>query len=177
VTQSIPTHVDLLISFTNSVDHDEGTDDLMTPGELSQWLFAHGLLARGLEATDADLGRARRLRDALHEAMVGNHDGAARLGALQDVAVELPLLLTAASERPGLRPMYDGISGALTQILVAVNSAVADDTWRRLKICSSAECAWAFFDGTKNRSRTYCEWGCGNKIKTRNYRARQRALA
>ena len=67
--------------------------------------------------------------------------------------------------------------GALTQVLVAVNEAVADDTWRRLKICSSDECAWAFFDGTKNRSRTYCEWGCGNKIKSRNYRARQRAAA
>jgi predicted RNA-binding Zn ribbon-like protein len=62
-------------------------------------------------------------------------------------------------------------------VLVAVNDAVADGTWPRIRICSSDECAWAYFDSTKNRSRTYCEWGCGNRIKTRNYRARRRAAA
>ena len=52
--------------------------------------------------------------------------------------------------------------------------AAADDSWRRLKICAFDECQWAFYDHSKNRSRTWCEWGCGNKVKTRNYRARQR---
>jgi len=60
-------------------------------------------------------------------------------------------------------------------MLVAVADAAADDSWRRLKICAFDECQWAFYDHSKNRSRTWCEWGCGNKVKTRNYRARRRA--
>lgn len=168
-------HVELLVAYANSVDHDEGTDDLTTPAELSRWLRGHGLLSQEVRSTPADLALALRLRDALHRAMVGNHDGASDLTALEGVGHELPLQIGQVNGRPGLRPHWDGVRGALTQVLVAVNEAVADDTWRRLKICSSDECAWAFFDGTKNRSRTYCEWGCGNKIKSRNYRARQRA--
>ena len=71
--------------------------------------------------------------------------------------------------------MHDGIRGALSRVLIAVNSSVADNTWRRLKICSADECRWAYFDTTKNQSRAWCEWGCGNKAKTRNYRARKKA--
>jgi predicted RNA-binding Zn ribbon-like protein len=168
-------HVELLIAFTNSIDHDEGTDDLTTPPELTDWLVAHGLLQRRISSTAAELVLALRLRDGLHEAMVGNHDGTVDLRLLADAAERLPLLLDGGTGQPGLRPMHNGVSGALSQLLIAVNHAVADETWQRLKVCSSNECSWAFFDATKNRSRTYCEWGCGNRIKTRNYRARQRA--
>jgi predicted RNA-binding Zn ribbon-like protein len=172
-----PPHVELLVAFTNSVDQDEGTDDLTTPDELSQWLHEHGLVSQLIHSTPADLDLALRLRDALHAAMVGNHDAVPQLTALAAVGQDLPLVLAEVDGRPGLRPHWDGVRGALSGVLVAVNEAVADDSWRRLKICSSDECAWAFFDATKNRSRTYCEWGCGNKIKSRNYRARQRATA
>jgi predicted RNA-binding Zn ribbon-like protein len=49
--------------------------------------------------------------------------------------------------------VYDGIRGALTRVLIAANGSVAEDAWRRLKICSAADCAWAYFDTTKSRSR------------------------
>lgn len=172
---AVPAHVELLVAYANSVDHDEGTDDLTSPDELSDWLVAHGLLHPGARATSADLDLALRLRDALHLALVGNHDGTPDLTALESIGPELPLQVRQVRGRPGLAPLLDGVPGALSEIQVAVTDAVSADTWGRLKICSSDECAWAFFDATKNRSRTYCEWGCGNKIKSRNYRARQRA--
>ena len=53
--------------------------------------------------------------------------------------------------------------------------SVAAGIWWRLKICSSDECEWAYYVQSKNRSRSYCEYGCGNKLKTRAYRARQRS--
>jgi predicted RNA-binding Zn ribbon-like protein len=62
-------------------------------------------------------------------------------------------------------------------LLIAVQAAVADGTWKRLKICADDECGWAFFDASKNQSRNWCEWGCGNRAKTRSYRARRRASA
>ena len=172
---TVPAHVELLVAYANSVDHDEGTDDLTTPTGLSVWLLAHGLLARRTRATAADLDLALRLRDALHVALVGNHEGTPDLEALEAIGTDLPLRMRQGGGGPALGPVRAGVPGALSEILVAVMASTADDTWRRLKICSSDECAWAFYDATKNRSRTYCEWGCGNKIKSRNYRARQRA--
>jgi predicted RNA-binding Zn ribbon-like protein len=76
---------------------------------------------------------------------------------------------------PALEPVDYGVRGALALLLVAVADAAADDSLRRLKICAFDECHWAFYHHSKNRSRTWCEWGCGNKVKTRNYRARRRA--
>jgi len=153
---------------------------------LTRWLFDHGLLERCVAATDDELALARQLRAGLHDALVANHDGSFDYSALEFAATQLPLTLSAAAaatepgrpgRQPGLRPVHDGIRGALSRVLIAVNSSVADDTWRRLKICSADDCLWAFFDTTKNRSRAWCEWGCGNKAKTRSYRARKKAAA
>ena len=176
-TATGPAHVELLVEFTNSVDQEEQTDDLTVPAELDAWLRVHGLLAPGdVPAEDNDLTLARSLRDALRQAMRGHHDGVYRGQPLALLAPEFPLVLDGSTEPPGMRPVADGVRGALAQLMVSVNAAVADDTWRRLKICIADDCQWAFFDASKNRSRTWCEWGCGNKAKTRNYRARQRAL-
>jgi predicted RNA-binding Zn ribbon-like protein len=176
-----PPHVELLMSFTNSLDHELHTDDLTTRVELTRWLVAHGLLERRVASTDDDLTLARRLRASLHDALVANHDGSSDYTALEDAAAQLPLQLSgsgsgSAGEQPGLRPVHAGVRGALSRVLIAVNSSVADDTWRRLKICAADDCRWAYFDTTKNRSRAWCEWGCGNKVKTRNYRARKKAM-
>lgn len=182
----LPPHVELLVAFTNSEDHELDTDDLTTRPQLTQWLFEHGLLERRIASTDADLALARQLRAGLHDALVANHDGSSDYTALEIAATQLPLQLSGSgaaqqsglpSAQPGLRPVQDGIRGALSRVLIAVNSSVADDTWRRLKICSADDCLWAYFDTTKNRSRAWCEWGCGNKVKTRNYRARKKAMA
>jgi hypothetical protein len=172
-----PTHVELLVAFTNSEDHELNTDDLTTGDQLTQWLFDHGLLEHRVVSTDEDLALARALRAGLHDALVANHDGSGDYGALETAAAHLPLQLTGSAGQPGLRPQHGGIRGALSTVVIAVNSAVADDTWRRIKICSADDCLWAYFDTTKNRSRAWCEWGCGNKVKTRNYRARKKAMA
>lgn len=190
------TAVDLLVAFTNSVDHDEGTDDLTTPAELSRWLHANGLTRRRLASTADDLALALRLRAALHDAYVTNHDtavdrggpvpaspaaGNGQSGAAVDpltaVATGLPLRLTNDGGAPGLTPVDGGVRGALGLLLVAVNRSVAEGTWPRLKVCSASDCSWVYFDATKNRSRAWCEWGCGNKAKTRSYRARRRVSA
>ena len=65
----------------------------------------------------------------------------------------------------------------LAQIGLATHDAAADGLWWRLKICAWDECEWAYYDHSRNRSRSYCEYGCGNKLKIRAYRARQRAAA
>ena len=174
---SLPRHVQVLLDFTNSVDRELGTDELTTPRELSHWLHGHGLLPRRVRATAADLDLALALRRGLHAAFVATHDGTGGTGGTGDLAAaaaDLPLRLTTGRQGPVLAPVQTGVPGGLSQLLVAVNAAQADGTWQRLKVCSADFCAWAYLDTTKNRSKAYCEWGCGNRIKTRNYRARKK---
>jgi predicted RNA-binding Zn ribbon-like protein len=170
-------HADLLLAFVNSMDNEEQTDDLTSPAELSAWLEEHGLGEAPLRATTADLALARRLRDALRAAMRAHHDGTDDSPALDDLAARLPVVVDLTGPTPGLRPAAEGVRGALAGLMVAVAAAGADGGWPRLKICASDECQWAFFDASKNQSRTWCEWGCGNRAKTRSYRARRRAAA
>lgn len=172
-------HVGLLVAFANSVDTDEGTDDLTTPSELASWLREHDLIPTpSPAATHADLDLALTLRAGLKQAFADNHERAAAErgphGALQVAAAELPLTLGGTTTRPRLCPVQPGVRGGLTLVLIAVQAAVADDTWKRLKICADDTCGWAFFDASKNQSRAWCEWGCGNRAKTRSYRARNR---
>ena len=52
-------------AFVNTLDLDEGLDDLKSPGELAAWLAARGLLEPGAQVSAADLRRARLFREAL----------------------------------------------------------------------------------------------------------------
>jgi predicted RNA-binding Zn ribbon-like protein len=64
------------------------------------------------------------------------------------------------------------------QLVGIVHQAQLTGTWGRLKICENEECAWAFYDSSRNRSGSWCRMGaCGNRIKNRAYRARQRGRA
>jgi predicted RNA-binding Zn ribbon-like protein len=172
-----PPHVERLLAFTNSVDHEDQTDDLTTPAELVAWLRTQGLLEGSAEATTAELALARDLRDAVRDAMRAHHDGRSAPASLDRLAAQLPLRLDHTTGGPGLRPVADGVQGGLSWLIVAVTRAAADGSWERLKICDFDECQWAFYDASKNRSRHWCEWGCGNVVKTRNYRARRKVRA
>jgi predicted RNA-binding Zn ribbon-like protein len=121
---------------------------------------------------------AIQLRRALHDALELNHDRVtAPLPALDDVLTRLPVRLGWNGDGVVAVPALDGVVGALARVALAAHEAQAAGTWWRLKICAFDECEWAYYDQSKNRSRNYCEFGCGNKIKTRAYRARQRSAA
>ena len=48
----------------------------------------------------------------------------------------------------------------------------------KLSTCSNPECRWLFLDGSKNKGRRWCDMKlCGNRIKARRYRGRQRAAS
>lgn len=174
-----PAHVSLLVAFANTLDVDEGTDALATSTDLTHWLRDRDLLD-GRDQADPDaLALAHGLRHWLRDAMTVHHDGGTPdPSGLDRVAAALPLTLASDAGTPRLRPARDGVIGALSQILVAVASSVADDTWLRLKLCHASDCRWAFLDASKNRSRTWCAMGvCGNRQKTRAYRARRRTAS
>ncbi len=78
-----------------------------------------------------------------------------------------------ASGRLELEPLGTGIAAPLGRLLAIVVEAQAAGTWARLKACPAEDCHWAFYDASRNRSRTWCSMqGCGNRAKARAYRAR-----
>ena len=173
---AVPPHAALLRDFANTYDVRPGTDVLASPDVLAGWLSEHGLVAPGSRpvATDADLADARQLRGGLR-AMMADETAAPELDELLG---RLSLRLTFRPDGPGLRPAAGGVSGGLASLLVAAVTAVADGSWERLKICPADDCRWAFYDASKNRSRTWCDMQvCGNRKKTRAYRARNRTSA
>lgn len=172
----VPMEAALIRDFVNTLDADEGTDELTTRAGLTAFLHHVGLLQRRTPASAADLALAHELRTGLHEALALNHDREIRpLPRLDAVGKQLPLTVQWAGGQPTLAPMAAGVPGALAQILISGETAAQAGTWRRLKICSADTCAWAYYDASKNQSRNWCEFGCGNKIKTRAYRARRQA--
>jgi predicted RNA-binding Zn ribbon-like protein len=172
----VPRPIAVVRDFVNTTDHETGADDLTTPAELTRYLVAEGLLARASRATDDDLDLALRLRTGLRRALELNHDGASdSLPALGTALAELPIGLGWSRDGTALRATADGVRGALARIGLAAHQATSEGIWWRLKICASDECEWAYYDHSKNRSRNWCEYGCGNKLKTRAYRARKAA--
>lgn len=173
----VPSHVTLLRDFANTLDVEAGSDDLASPADLARWLQEHQLLAGTARATTDELALAHRLRDGLRAAMQAHHGQDAPPQVHADVSAALPMTLDLSDEVPTLQPVASGLAGALTRLLVAVAEAVADDSWGRLKICPMDSCQWSFYDASKNQSRTWCAMRvCGNRSKTRSYRARQAGM-
>ncbi len=166
-----------MIDFVNTLDIEEGTDELASEKGLTAWLAQQGLLKPAATASKADRLHAIRLREALRTLMLANNgaspdvdageelERAARRG---DLAVHF-----AADGAMSLTPGSEGFAGALARVLVPVAHAVSDGSWHRVKACRAPDCEWAFYDRSRNRSGVWCEMAvCGNRTKVRAYRER-----
>ncbi|NRQ33591.1 CGNR zinc finger domain-containing protein [Nonomuraea sp. NN258] len=168
----MPFSAELVRDFVNTYDVEADADELASPAELAIWLRERGLIGPRDRAADEDLQTALALREGLR-------------AALRREAAELPALPLhvrvnptnapdeggAPGHGPELVPAENGVPGGLARILVAA----VETPWDRLKVCAEATCQWAFIDTSKNRSRSWCSMRvCGNRTKTRAYRARKR---
>jgi predicted RNA-binding Zn ribbon-like protein len=179
--QQAPGALEQVRAFVNTIDVEQGTEQLDQPAALADWLVEHGLASPPLRATRADLARALELREALRAVLLA-HNGAvpeptAALEAMDDAVCRAKVRLRFSTGcAASLESQADGIAGALGRLLVIVHASVGDGTWERLKACRDHGCEWAFFDHTRNRSGTWCNMGvCGNRAKARAFRARQGA--
>lgn len=173
-TSTTPEGVELVRAFLNTIDYEDGVEQLGSPEALAEWLRSEGLIGRAEEATAGDLALAHELRSALRQEVGGHHDGEPRPAALRrlDAVYEgLPLRLGCGDDP--LVPCDDGVPGALAQLAASVATARIEGTWSRLKICPAADCSWAFYDSSRNRSRRWCSMEvCGNRSKVRAFRNR-----
>ena len=171
-----PGPIAVVRDFVNTDDREAGVDRLVTAAGLTAYLREEGLLLGSVRASRRDLDQALELRAGLRAALVAHHDGRSDPITGLGAAVErLEVHLTWSEDGPRLEPRRPGVQAALARIGIAAHEAARDGTWPRLKICSSDACEWAYFDHSKNQSRRWCEYGCGNRAKSRALRARRRA--
>ncbi len=172
----VPRPAALVRDFVNTLDHELGTDALETSAGMSAFLADHALLSGPARVSEVQRAMGIRLRRSLHDALTLNHEAARDpLPDFDDILGDLSVRLAWNGHGVVVQAVEDEVGGALAQIALAAHEAMAQQVWWRLKICAFDECEWAYYDQSKNRSRSYCEYGCGNKLKTRAYRARQRS--
>jgi predicted RNA-binding Zn ribbon-like protein len=178
--KTAPQPLYLVQRFVNSVDLEDGDDELVDPEALRAWLAERGLMAADEPAGPADLRRALDLREGLRAALMANNGmtpDPGKLAGLEAAAGRAGLRLRFGPDGdPRLEPQGGAVDGALAKLLAIVAAAVENGQWERLKACPRDPCFWAFYDRSKNRSGRWCRMEeCGNIEKARAFRERKRA--
>lgn len=158
--------VELVLAFLNTIDVQQDTDVLADPGRWRDWATGLGL---DPPADDRASGQVMAARDALRAAVVEGRDpGGARVAASPGAGGLIRVELLG-----GVPTLVAG--DPLGAVLAAAARLAVLGDWERVKICPAEDCGWAFFDHSRNRSRTWCSMRvCGNRTKARNWRERAR---
>jgi predicted RNA-binding Zn ribbon-like protein len=133
---------------------------------------AHELWARAIE-----------LREAMARVFLARTEG--RPAATEDLrAIDAEYARTAGFARlsatdDGFAWRIDssatGLDAALRPLVESAVALLTSERLARLRRCGNSTCYWLFLDETKNCSRRWCEMAsCGNVMKVRRHRARQR---
>ncbi|MGW5050945.1 CGNR zinc finger domain-containing protein [Actinokineospora sp. NPDC004072] len=147
--------VELVLDFLNTIDLDRGTDVLADPLAWQTWLADRGLVG-------GPPARVRAVRAGLRAAVGGPP-------APPPPPVEVRVELVAGIPRFAAVDVTGAVLAAASRLAVL-------DEWERFKICPADDCQWAFFDRSRNRSRTWCSMRvCGNREKARAWRERAKA--
>lgn len=150
--------VELVLAFLNTRDAETGTELLADTRTWQAWCTDHGYLEAG------DAAAARQVRDLMRTA-IANGDAVATTSA---TVAHWPVRVDLTTGVPVVRG-DDAVGGVLT----AAARLVTAGEWDRIKICPAEDCLWAFFDRSRNRSRTWCSMRvCGNRKKARSWRER-----
>jgi predicted RNA-binding Zn ribbon-like protein len=164
-----PGRLELVRRFVNTVDHEHGREVLHSPARLEALLVELGLIDAG-PVTEANLERALELREGLRRLALANNEGAA------DTVIEAELVVRLDGRSGVLEPPRRTADGALADLVGIVYTAMADGTWSRLKACRRDVCQWLFYERSRNLSAVWCQMAvCGNRTKTKAYRARRGA--
>jgi predicted RNA-binding Zn ribbon-like protein len=138
---------------------------------------------RSPQAAEALWKRAIGWREALARVLLARTEG--RVPAREDLAAvdaeyarSAPFArLSATAEGFAWTLNADGASldAALRPLVESAVSLLTSPRLARLRRCGNSTCYWLFIDETKNCSRRWCEMAsCGNLMKVRRHRARQR---
>lgn len=184
----VPDGLAILYDFANTLDlrhfthhgvvHEQ-SDELATSQDLAAWMTERGLLRAGAKVTAEMLGDALQFRACLREFLQrvpAERRDRSVLRALNGATKAFPLAAEIGEGGEGrLRPLRGDALAGLSAVVAELYNGSRDGTLDRLKMCAAEECRRVFFDRSKPATRRWCmSTLCGNRIKTRAYRERQR---
>lgn len=156
----------------------DGVDSLSDRTGLDAFLALYPMSGQVL-GTDEELELVRQLRSRLRTLWAARDR--------DEAAAIVNEILAGADARPYLskHDEYDwhlhvtGPEAPLAQRIGAeaamgVLDLIRSDDLDRLRICAADDCEDVVVDLSKNKSRRYCESGCGNRANVAAYRARKR---
>ncbi|HEU5265651.1 MAG TPA: CGNR zinc finger domain-containing protein [Jatrophihabitans sp.] len=131
--------------------------------------------------TNAELRAVQDLRPRLRAIWYADEDGVVEIvnGLLRETRA-LPQLVR-HDEFPSYhlhatspdQPLADRMA---VEAAMAIVDVVRTGELDRLRVCAADDCEDVVVDLSKNRSRRFCDSGCGNRANVAAYRARQRAI-
>ena len=134
----------------------------------------------GREHTDAELRSVQQLRPRLRRVWEAGEDEVVEIvNALLREANALPQLVRHDGwpyhlhATPSDAPLATRMA---VEAAMAFVDVVRDGQLDRLRICELPDCDNVVVDLTRNRSKRFCEAGCGNRAAVNAYRARKAAL-
>ena len=164
--------------FTHRGIQHRQSDELISPHDLAAWMSERKLSRSAQRMTPAMLATALELRESLRAFLQADTEtrrsDRVMLRALTRATSHFPLVVTARADGvlAAVPARHDGIAGLAT-VVAEMQGASLNGSLDRLKMCASDECRRVFYDRSKPASRRWCvSTLCGNRIKTRNYRAR-----
>ena len=172
-----PGELELLRRFVNTVDFETDDELFADPASTVAWLREHGFTAEEDAFGPTEVARVVAFREGLRTLLLSHHGeevDAGAIAALAAAAREAPLVVRFSPDGAlGLEPALGGVERVIGRLLAIAATAEADGTWARMKVCPADDCLVAFYDHSRNHSRTWCSMEvCGNRAKARTYRTR-----
>ncbi len=169
--------LELIRDFVNTRDIDEGTEAIGDPTALATWVSGATSIQTPVPGP-AQHARTLELRESLRAMLLANNGveiDPADLAPLDAAAERARVSVGVEGGEVELRPEPEGLAAFEVRLLLAIAYAQSRGSWARIKACPAGDCQWAFYDESRNRSRTWCSMEvCGNRSKTRSYRSRHR---
>jgi predicted RNA-binding Zn ribbon-like protein len=155
---------------------------ILTPGETA----ALGDLARQQPRAAADaLTQTLGLREALYRVFSARAAGLPASGSdLHTINKSIGKAMSKAGLSPSPRGGYEwgwpGVPAGLDRVAWWVARSASElltsDDLTRVRECAGYDCGRLFMDGTKNRSRRWCDMAtCGNRAKGRRHYERRKS--
>ncbi len=165
-------------ALVNTADPD--VDGLSTPGDLADFVRTYGWTG-SLLGDEAELVAVRALRPRLRAIWTADQDSAVTgINALLAQARALPQLVRHDGWDYHLHATASDVPLATrmaVEAAMALVDVVRSGEWSRLGVCAADDCDSVVVDLSKNRSRRYCDSGCGNRANVAAYRARRRVTS
>jgi predicted RNA-binding Zn ribbon-like protein len=160
----------------------ESFDRWQTPADLSRWCVEAKLLAVAPPASPEDLEAARALREVIYRMVQAArtqqpldrsdieflNDWAARPARVPQLMTNGRMVKWAAEEP---------LEAALVSVARDAIDLLAGESIGRIRECAEESCSILFVDNSRPGKRRWCSMErCGNRIKKKAFRQRQRSL-